>query len=113
SASKKFTILLTTLKLVSASPTKNSNGTYSVTIGLKNIGYQAAPSTQIQKSTLGAAITSTSLPVSVGTIAAGSTGSAMLTYPGSAGSSGSTVTLKVSATFTGGTFSGSLKVMLP
>ena len=113
STSKKFTILLTSLKLVSATPAKNSDGSYTVSLSLKNIGYKSAPGVKITKSSLGAANTISSLPVSVGSISAGTSGSASLNYPVSAGSSGSTVTLKVSATFTGGTFSGSLRVRLP
>lgn len=113
SGSKPFKILLTTLKLASASVTKNSNGTFSATVSIKNIGYKTAPSAQITKSSLGAAATSTSLPVSLGSLAAGASGSAILTYPASAGTSGSIVLLKVTATFTGGAFSGSLKVTLP
>lgn len=113
SASKKFTILVTTLKLTAASLTKNSSGAYTARISLKNSGYQSAANVKISKSSLGAAATSTALPVNVGSIAAAATGSATLTYPASAGTSGSTVTLKVSGAFTGGTFSGSLKVKLP
>lgn len=36
-----------------------------------------------------------------------------LHYPSSAGTPGSSVTLKVSGAFTGGTFSGTLTVTLP
>ena len=114
SASKTFTILVTTLKLVSATLTRNSTtGVYTATVSLKNIGFLTAPTVKITKSSLGAANTSTTLPVTVGNIAAGATATASLTYPSSAGSPGTVVTLKVSGTFTGGTLSGSLKVTLP
>lgn len=113
SNSKTLTILLTTLKLVSANLTKNSDGTYTATLTVKNIGYQTAPNLQVTKSTLGAANTSTTLPVSLGSVTAGSAATFTLSFPASAGSSGTSVSLKVSGKFTGGTFSGSLKVMLP
>ncbi|HLK55516.1 MAG TPA: IPT/TIG domain-containing protein, partial [Chthonomonadaceae bacterium] len=111
-ATKTFTILLTTLKLTSATLTKGSTS-YTATISLKNLGFQTAPNVTLTKATLNAVKTTTTLPMSVGSIAAGSTGTASLTFPLSSGTSGSVVTLAVSGTFTGGKFSGSLKVTLP
>ena len=114
SVAKTFTILLTTLTLSSATLTKNSTtGEYTANVTLKNTGFQTAPSVTITSSTLGAAATNTALPVSVGSIAAGATATPALTYPSSAGTSGTKVTLKVSGKFTGGTFTGTLKVTLP
>ncbi|HLV81171.1 MAG TPA: hypothetical protein VKT32_12865, partial [Chthonomonadaceae bacterium] len=60
-----------------------------------------------------AANTSTSLPVSLGNLAAGSSANATLNFPATAGTSGHTVTLKVVATFNGGSSTDSLKVRLP
>ncbi|HZT43652.1 MAG TPA: choice-of-anchor tandem repeat GloVer-containing protein [Chthonomonadaceae bacterium] len=114
SAAKTFTVLVTTVKLASATLSRDSStGVITANITLKNVGYNAASNTNITKATLGAASTTTTLPASVGSIAAGSTGTASLTFPGSAGTSGQVVTLKVSGAFTGGKFSGSLKVTLP
>jgi len=114
STAKTFTILVTTLKLISASMSKNSStGAYTANISLKNIGYLSAPNVKITKASLGLASTTSTLPVSVGNIAAGSSGSASLNFPGSTGASGTVVSLKVSGTFTGGKLSGSLKVTLP
>ena len=114
STAKTFTILLTTLKLASATLTKNSTtGVYTANLSLKNTGYQTAPSVSITRATLNKVGTTSTLPVSVGSIAAGATGGASLTFPASAGTSGSVVILTVSGTFTGGKFSGSLKVTLP
>ena len=113
SAKKTFTALLTTLKLVSTTLSKNSEGTFTANLTLKNVGYNAAPNVTVTKATLNAVNTTTALPVSVGSIASGSSGNASLTFPASAGTSGSVVALKVSGKFTGGTFSGSLKVTLP
>ena len=92
---KPFTILVTTLKLTAASLTKNSTtGVYTAKLTLKNLGYLTAPCVQITTATLGTASTTTTLPVTVGSIAAGSTGSVSLSFPASAGTSGSKVTLK-------------------
>ncbi|HZT43743.1 MAG TPA: sialidase family protein [Chthonomonadaceae bacterium] len=114
SASKNFKILVTTLRLTSYNVTRNSTtGVYTATFTLKNVGYLTAPGTEITKSTLGAAATSTTLPVTLGNIAAGATATATLTYPSSAGTPGTVVTLKVSGKFTGGTFSVSQKLTLP
>jgi len=114
SAAKTFTILVTTVHLLSASLTRDSaTGVITANITLKNIGYNTASNTEVTKSTLGTASTTSTLPVSVGSLSAGSTGTAALTFPGSAGAPGQKVTLKVSGKFTGGAFSGSLKVTLP
>ena len=113
SASKPFTILQTTLKLAGASLTRNTDGSYTAVVSIKNAGFLAANNTAIKKSTLGAANTSTTLPLAVGSIAAGATATATLKYSSAAGTSGSVVKLVVSGAFTGGTFSGSLKAMLP
>jgi uncharacterized repeat protein (TIGR03803 family) len=113
SNAKTFIILGTTLKLFSATISKDNASNYTAKIALKNFGYLAANTVKITKSTLGAATTTTTLPASVGNIAAGATAGASLTYPASAGTSGTVVYLKVSGTFAGGKFVGSLKVTLP
>lgn len=113
SNSKAFTVLLTTLQVTSASLAHNGDGTYTAFVTIKNVGHNTASSVVISSSTLGAAATATPLPYAVGNIAAGAFVNSTLLYPGSAGGSGSVVTLKVSGKFTGGTFSGSLKVTLP
>ncbi len=77
------------------------------------VGYLSTPNVTITKASLGAANTSTDLPVSLGSIASGATASTMLTLPSSAGASGTVASLKVAGAFTGGKFAGSLKVTLP
>jgi len=49
----------------------------------------------------------------LGGVAKGKTGSTSLSFPSSAGSSGTTVTMSVTSTFTGGSFTSSLNVKLP
>jgi uncharacterized repeat protein (TIGR03803 family) len=113
SNAKSFTIPLTTLTFSAASLINNSDGTYTAQLTLKNTGYQTATNVMLTQSTLGAAATSTSLPLSVGSLAPGATASITLTYPASAGTAGSMVIGKASGTFTGGTFSESIQVTLP
>ena len=114
SASQTFTILQTTLKVVSATLSRDSTtGAYTAVVSIKNAGRLTAANTNVTSSTLGRAATSTPLPANVGDIPAGSTGTVTLVYPASAGTPGASVTLKVSGTFTNGTFTGSLHVTLP
>jgi len=113
STSKSFKVLLTTVKLTSTSTVVNPDGSYTVTAALDNVGYYTAPSVTIKKAKLGAAATSSMLPMSVGSIAAGATATAILNFPASAGTPGSVVKLAVSGTFMGGTFAGTLNVTLP
>src|SRR5579884_137355 len=112
SSSKPFKILLTTLKLSKASLSRDGSGNIQATLTLSNIGYNSATNVSITKATLNG-VSATNLPASGGSIAAGSNGAASLAFPGSAGTTGQVVSLKVSGKFTGGMFSGSLKVTLP
>ena len=113
SSAKTFKVLQTSLALTLNSLTKNTDGSFTANISLKNTGHLAANSLQITGSTLGAAATSTTLPVNLGNLAAGASTSTSLSFPSSAGTSGSTVTLKVVSKFTGGTFTNSIKAKLP
>lgn len=114
SSARTLTILLTTLKLTAATLTRNATtGVYTANVTIKNIGHKTAANTTLTSTTLGTAATSTALPVALGTVPAGATASASLSYPASAGSPGSVVMLKIMGTFTGGRFSGALKVTLP
>ncbi len=120
SNSQPFNVLRTTVKLSSAKLTKDSMGNYTARISLQNIGYLTASDVSITQATLGATSTSTTLPASVGSIAASKTGLISLSFPSTAGSSGTTPTLTVTGVFPNGTFTGpdeafssSLKVKLP
>ncbi|HEV2474750.1 MAG TPA: choice-of-anchor tandem repeat GloVer-containing protein, partial [Chthonomonadales bacterium] len=109
-----FLIPLTTIQAKATSLTKDATtGAYTANISLKNIGYNAALNVTINSATLGAAATSTTLPVTIGGIAAGSSGSTSLTFPSSAGATGTIVTLTVTGSYTGGTFIDLLTVTLP
>ncbi len=113
SVSKSVKVLQTALSLSVNSLVKNADHSFTASVKLTNSGYLAANSAQVTSSKLGAANTSTSLPVSLGNIAAGSSANVTLNFPASAGTSGHTVTLKVVASFTGGSSTNSLHVTLP
>jgi sugar lactone lactonase YvrE len=85
------------------------SGNYQATITVTNSGTGAAANMQLTSATLGSAAGSP-LPQNMGTLAAGG-GSATVTvtFPASAGSDGATVAEKYSFTYTGGTFSYSLR----
>ncbi|MGA3264045.1 MAG: chitobiase/beta-hexosaminidase C-terminal domain-containing protein [Terracidiphilus sp.] len=101
--------------LITASPTlKNVSSNYQATVTVTNNGTGHAENVQLTTATLGAA-TGSPLPQYLGTLAAGG-GSATVTvtFPLSAGSPGTAVAEKYSGTYTGGTFSASLRAaMLP
>jgi|SRR5579884_1220225 len=114
SNSKIFTIDLTTLQLLSPQLSRNLfTGVITATISLKNTGYLSANNLTITNSSIGFTGTTSTLPMNLGNLAAGSTATASLTYPGSAGSSGAKRTLYVRGTFDGGSFSLSTPVILP
>lgn len=112
-SAKSLKVVETTVILQPASVSKNSSGSYVVTVNLKNTGYLTASNLTIKKATLNGVAPTTTLPVNLDNLAAGASTSANLTFPASSGASGSTVVLKVSGTFTKGTFSGTVKVTLP
>jgi len=94
--------------------TRNSvTGVYTVQLSVTNTGYFTAPASKIARATLGAASTSTRLPYPLGDLAPGATSSATLSFPRTAGTAGSTVTLKVAGAYTGGTFSSIQRIRLP
>ena len=88
-------------------------GSFTADITLKNVGYLSASNVTLTKASLGTAATGTTLPLGLGTLSARASGAASLSFRGTAGSSGTVVTLKVAGVFTGGAFNGSLKVTLP
>ena len=121
SGSKSFKILLT-VNPIGAVLTLNPDGSYTATVSLKNVsyntalknvGYNTARSVTIKKASLGGAATTSTLPMSVGSIAPEATSDATLNFPATVGASGSMVKLVVSGAFSGGKFAGSLKVTLP
>ncbi len=95
----------------SAAVTKGTD--YTITLTLTNPGSDAV-STLLTKASLGTAQpASPALPVSVGTVTSAAPATVVLHFPLSAGASGSTVLLKASGSYSGGSFSLSQVVKLP
>ena len=101
---KAPTVILTTTTSISGSATAG----YTVTMTIANSGTIAATNATLTSATLGAATGST-LPLLVGTIAAGSQVSLKVDFPGSAGKDGAAVAEKLSGTYKGGSFSADVR----
>lgn len=110
--SKTFPILLTALSLKATSSVRNGDGSVTVNFSLKNIGHNAAASTQVSTAKLGTKATSTTLPYSLGNIAAGASASGSLTFP-NPGAAGTSAKLALTGTFSGGSYSLSATIKLP
>jgi hypothetical protein len=91
---------------------RNGSNQVVVTLNISNAGGTAAQNVQL---TVGKINTTpgTTLPQSLGTVAAGGTVTATLTFPGSVGTTGTLAALTVSGTYTGGSFSSASRVTLP
>ena len=84
---------------------------YQITLTITNGGNADAAGVTLTTATLGTA-TGSPLPQTVGTVKAGSSGKITFTFPLSAGS-GETVAARFAGTYTGGTFSSNIRVVLP
>jgi polygalacturonase len=88
-------------------------GGYQAIIKVTNSGTGDATNLSLNTATLGSAAGST-LPQSIGTLAAGTSTTFTVTFPSSAGAPGSGVSEKYSGTYTGGSFAASVRsVILP
>jgi hypothetical protein len=106
-------ILVTTVSLTTTSTlSKNADGSYQMVVTVKNNGNGTASNVQLTGATLGSA-SGSPLPQSLGDIAPGGSASATLTFPSSAGADGATVAERLTGTYTGGTFGGSSRAVLP
>ena len=113
SRSEVVTITPTTIQLVTtATLTKLADGSYQATVTVTNNGFTTAEDVQLTEATLGAA-SGTPLPLSLGDIAAGESAVTTIIFPASAGDSGAAVVERYSGTYTGGTFTGSIRAILP
>jgi len=121
-ANYTFTYVSGSLSVVQA-PTASLTGSstvsgsasagYQVTITIRNTGNGPASNVTLATATLGSA-SGTPLPQSLGTIAAGASGTFTVNFPGSVGADGAAVAEKYTGTYTGGTFTGSVRaVTLP
>jgi hypothetical protein len=86
---------------------------YTVTITIKNTGNGPASNVTLATVTLGSA-SGSPLPQTLGTVAAGASGTLTVHFPGSVGADGAAVAEKYTGTYTGGTFAASVRaVTLP
>ena len=83
-----------------------------VALTLGNNGGVAAANVVLTSVKVGSS-TATPLPQSVGSIAAGATAQATVSVPGSVGASGAAGSLILSGTYSGGTFTASVRITLP
>lgn len=97
--------------VVTSSVTKTSNG-YQAAVKVTNNGGSEADNVELTGATLGVAAGSP-LPYSLGNIAGGDSATATVTFPSSAGVSGSWKLLRLGGTYSGGTFSSGRWVKLP
>lgn len=102
--------------LTTSTVTGSASGGYIATIAVKNTGTGTVTGITLTSATLGPA-SGTPVPQTLGgtgTLAAGASASFMVSFPGSAGANGAGVAERYSGTWTGGSFSGSIRsVTLP
>jgi hypothetical protein len=102
----------TAANLVITKVLTRSGGNIVVQLTIANTGGTAAANVML--TSLKVATTSgTPLPQTIGTIGPGASVQVTVTEPGSVGASGTTSTLTVNGTYTGGTFSSSARITLP
>jgi hypothetical protein len=109
-ATASVPILVGTATLTTTGALSKVAGGYQLIVTVKNTGNVTAPGVQLTSSTLGAASGGSA---SLGDIASGGSAVVTLTFPSSAGADGAGVVEKLSGTYTGGTFGGSFRAMLP
>jgi hypothetical protein len=107
-------VVAPTVSLTPSSTVTGSHSTgYTLTVTIKNTGTGPVSNLALTAATLGTT-SGTPLPRTWGTLAAGGTAVFTVTVPGSVGADGTAVAEKYSGTYTGGTFSTSLRsVTLP
>jgi polygalacturonase len=84
------------------------SGGYQAAITVTNTGTTSASNVTLTAATLGSAAGS-ALPQRVATLGSGASATFTVTFPASAGSPGAAVAERYSGTYTGGTFSGSIR----
>jgi hypothetical protein len=103
------TVVLTT----TATLTGSANAGFTATVKVTNNGTGLASNVQLTTASLGVA-TGTSLPLSLGAIAAeGGSATVTVHFPGTAGSDGARVAEGYGGTSSGGTFTAVIRAVLP
>jgi len=100
--------------VITRSLARDGSNNLVVTLTIANTGGTAATNVVLTTVNIGAAVPTTPLPLSVGTIAAGGSQSVSVQFAAaSVPGSGSTVVISYAGTFTGNTFGGSSRATLP
>ena len=89
-----------------------SGGNVVIQLNIANTGGNPAVNVTLTSVKIGAA-TATPLPLTIGTIAPGSSATATLTLPDSVGASGAASSLSVTGTYTGDNFGAGARITLP
>jgi len=102
-----------TQQLVTTAVLSKTASGYQAVVTVVNNGTGNAQNVQLTAALLGAA-SGTPIPAAFGEVAhGGGSASVTITFPSSAGTSGAGVVEKLTGTYTGGTFTGSFRAMLP
>ncbi|HMF62771.1 MAG TPA: lamin tail domain-containing protein [Edaphobacter sp.] len=101
-----------TVHLVTSVVLSKVEGGFQAIVTVKNNGTGTAQSVQLTGATMGNAI-GTPLPAVLGDIAPGGTASLVETFTFSAGASGVAAAERYTGTYTGGTFGGTIRAILP
>jgi hypothetical protein len=96
----------------SATLNGSAESSYVATITVTNTGTATASSVVLTTATLGG-VAGTVLPQNLGNIAGGGSATAMVTFPGSVGADNARSALSYAGTYTGGSFAGSVRLVLP
>ena len=111
-ASATQTIVVGTVQLATSAVLSKTASGYQAVVTVVNNGTVGAQNVQLTAASLGAA-NGSPLPAVLGTIPAGGSATITLTFPSSAGTPGTGVVEKLTGTYTGGTFGGSFRAVLP
>jgi hypothetical protein len=95
-----------------ATLTALGGGGYQATLTVTNSGTAVAQNVALNTAALGSA-TGASVPVSLGSIPPGGNATATITYPSSAGAPGAAAVEKYTGIYTGGSFTASIRAILP
>ena len=100
------------VSLVVTKVLQRTSGNVVVQLTIANTGGTNANNVILTSVKIGS-VAGTTLPQTLGTVGAGASVQAVVTVPGSVGVSGAASSLTAAGTFTGGTFSASMRITLP
>ena len=84
-----------------------------VTLTLANTGGLPATGVQVTSAKIGTTSSTTAIPAAVADVPAGGSSSVVLRFPGSVGAAGTRPVLAITGVYSGGSFGGSSRLILP